>query len=100
MQIRFQQDSDTVTREVAGQMLLVPVRGRLADMQNLYVPEGVGEFIWGRLETPQSEEELLTAILDEFDVEREEAARDLGVFLSELTDRGLVKRVGDDSVPG
>ena len=44
----------------------------------------VGMFLWDRLEKGQTFGDLLTALLAEYDVSREEAVKDIEDFLSEL----------------
>ena len=44
----------------------------------------VGRFLWDRLQSGQTFGDLLTALLAEYAVSRDEAEKDIEVFLSEL----------------
>lgn len=52
----------------------------------------VGSFIWGLIEAEEHSVEAITvAVVDEFDIEYEDAAQDLGDFLTKLQDEGFVE---------
>jgi hypothetical protein len=86
----YDKDSNIVTRRIADETLLIPVRGHLADLQRLFVLEGIGEYVWERLDGKSSVGEIIDAIVEDFDVTREEADRDLQEFIHRLKDAGLV----------
>jgi hypothetical protein len=46
----YRKKKDLVTREIAGETLIVPTRGNLADMQRIFALDGVAAFIWQHLE--------------------------------------------------
>ena len=69
----YKRDKEVVKRQVAGESFLIPVRSRLADMSNIYVLHGTGEFIWDRLDKDAAQ--ICDAMVDEFEVERDEAER-------------------------
>lgn len=87
----YQRDKEVVKRQVAGETFLIPVRNRLADMRNIYVLHGVGEFIWDRLDGES--ERICDEIVENFDVARDEARRDLDEHLQELLAAELVTQV-------
>ena len=84
------QNKDVVKRHVAGETFLIPIRDRLADMRNIYVLHGVGEFIWDRL--GEDAEGICEAVAAEYAVGREDAKRDTEEFLSELEGAGLAEK--------
>jgi hypothetical protein len=45
----YRKKKDLVTREIAGETLIVPTRGNLADMQRIFALNGVAGFIWQHL---------------------------------------------------
>lgn len=81
---------DVIVREVAGETLLVPVRGRLADLQDLFVLNEVGAWLWPLLDGSRSTADLATAVVAEFDVDDERAAADVRAFLLRLEEAGLL----------
>ncbi len=80
------------TRQVAGEALLVPVRGRLAEMQKIFALNPVAGHIWQELDGKRSLGEIRDSILARFDVEREAADRDVREFIEELLEAGLLER--------
>jgi hypothetical protein len=80
----------TVCRKVAEETFLVPVRGRLAEMQNLFVLNRVGEWIWSRLDGDASPDELVRAMVGQFEVDAATATADLEEFLAGLGEGGLL----------
>lgn len=52
--------------------------------------EGVGSTLWEALHQPRSVDELLSAVLERYDVGAERAERDVREFLSKLKEAGLV----------
>jgi hypothetical protein len=88
--------SEVVEREVAGERFLVPVRGRLADLQELFVLNEVGSWIWERLDGRTSQTILAEGLVTEFEVESQQAGEDLAKFLEELASVGLARVIAVD----
>jgi hypothetical protein len=80
-------------RQVAGEDLLIPVRGSVADMQRLFVLDGIADFIWQRLDGKRSAADLVREVVADFDVAHDVAEADVQRFLSELDEQGLICRV-------
>ena len=81
---------ELVKRDIAGDTILVPVGKTVYDSNGLFILNELGGFLWDRLETANSEEELLGAILDEYEVTEETAKKDLRVFLDKLRELGIL----------
>lgn len=88
--------SDVVQRNVAGEAFLVPVRGRLADLRELFVLNEVGSWIWERLDGRTSQEAITESLAAEFEVEAVQARLDLEEFLEQLVSAGLAQVVTAD----
>ena len=71
-------------RQIAGDAFLVPVGKEVYDSNGLFFLTEVGEFIWDRLEQAQSVEDILRAILEEYDVEESVARKDVEAFFEKL----------------
>jgi hypothetical protein len=81
---------DIVPRKIAGDTILVPVRGELAEMQQLFVLDEVAEFVWGELNGSRPVSEIVAGVVAGFDVDEETASADVIEFLAELCEVGLV----------
>ena len=88
---RFIRSESVVARVVAGETLIVPIRAKVGDLASIYSFNGTGTLIWKLLETPKTVTELVTAVLQEYDVESEQATRDLAEFVGDMKSVGLVE---------
>lgn len=86
----FGRVSDIVPRQIAGDTILVAVRGELARLERLHVLNSVGEFIWGLLDGHRSVADVSADVTANFDVDAATAFRDVTEFLADLEDAGLV----------
>lgn len=80
-----------VSRVVAGETLIVPVRGKVGDLASIYSFNGTGSLIWQMLDEPRGRAELGRAVAREFEVEPERAQNDVERFVAELFSAGLVE---------
>lgn len=81
---------DLIKRDVAGDIILVPVGKTVYDSNGLFVLNSMGSFLWDRLPQAESEEDLLLAVLEKYDVTREIAARDIATFLEKLRQMNIL----------
>ena len=84
---------DVVHRRVAGESILVPVRGNVADMQRLYALDAVAEYAWDCLDGECSMSEIAVLIANNFDISEEIALADLDPFFSDLESQTLISKV-------
>lgn len=77
-------------REVAGEILVIPVGKTALELNGMIILNPVSKVIWECLEKGASEEALLTAVLDRFEVESAEAKADIDEFLEELRRQKLL----------
>ena len=87
----YQRNKEVVKRNIAGEVFLIPLRSNLADMRNIFVLHGIGEFIWDRLEGPSDADSVHNDIVDHFEVGGGDAKRDLDDHLAELLAADLVR---------
>lgn len=81
---------ELIKREIAGDTILVPVGKSVYDSNGLFALNEVGAFLWDLLPTANSREELLEAVLKEYEVTPEEAVADIAGFLNKLEDLGII----------
>ena len=92
----YRRNDDVLSRHIADEALLVPLRGRLADMQSLFALDPVAEFIWQRLDGKQSLADISAAIVESFEVQADEAEVDLREFVAALVQAGLAAEAKRD----
>ncbi len=83
--------SGFVLRNVAGEYILMPVGENIANYKGSVILNKVSAFIWEKLEEPVSREDLLAAVLGEFDVEEATAAKDLDDILQRFDELELLE---------
>ncbi len=79
-----------VAREVAGEILIVPIRGKVGDLASIYSFNASGSLIWNLLEFPQTVAQLATAIAAAFEIELARAEDDVARFVAEMKSAGLI----------
>ncbi len=87
----FKKDECIATREVAGETILVPIRGKLAEMQRIFSLNPVARYIWQELNGKRTVEEIRDDVLANFAVEKEQADAEIHQFITELLEAGLIK---------
>ena len=80
-----------VSRRIAGETLIVPVRAKVGDLASIYRFNGTGSLIWQTLESPRRLAELIDAVQREYAIEREQAERDVKQFLNDTVAVGLIE---------
>lgn len=81
---------ELIKREIAGDTILVPVGKAVYDSNGLFALNELGAFLWDRLPAANTAEELLKAVLAEYEVSPEEAAADIAAFLKKLEALGII----------
>ena len=89
----FEKQKDIVHREIAGEHLLVPIRGQLADMQRIYALNTVADFIWDRIDGTASVKDITDAVVACFDTDWARAAVDTPAMVADLAAAGLIVMV-------
>lgn len=86
----MKRNTDFMLRDIAGEVILVPTGAATQQFNGMITLNEVAAFIWKNLDESQSREILVDKIMDEFEVDRETATRDVIGFVSALYERGLV----------
>ena len=86
----YRKNSDIVTRKIAGDLFLVPIKGKLADMQRIFSVNAVGEFIWQSMDSQRSLNDIRDDLASNFTVDEDEAMADIEAFVSELLQADLI----------
>lgn len=81
---------ELIKREIAGDTILVPVGKTVLESNGLFVLNELGAFIWDLLPQMSTEEEILDAVLETYEVGAEEALRDIREFLGRLKELNIL----------
>lgn len=77
-------------REVAGNNVVVAIGKATVDFNGLISLNDTGTFLWKLLEKGATKEELLMAILDQYDIDEARAKRDIAAFIEKLKGADLL----------
>lgn len=75
---------ELLKREIAGESFLIPLGKTTYEANGLYALTELGAFIWDLLPQAQSEEDILQAVLAEYDVDETTARADITQYLEKL----------------
>jgi len=91
--VKYVQNENIVRRDIADEIILVPIRGEVANMQRIFVLDETSDFIWQQMDGNRTVGEIHAAILKHFDVAAEQAAMDLNDFIQALLEADLICEV-------
>lgn len=73
-----------VSREVGNELILVPLTGNIAQMNEMFTLNETGKTIWENMDQVESLEQLKQIVLDNFEINDQTAERDIEGFLAQL----------------
>jgi hypothetical protein len=91
--VRHTRNTAIVSRDVAGETIVVPICRGVGDLDSVYTFNPVGRSLWRLLESGQTAEELANWVATHYEVDAKQALADVQGYLSELQEIGLVRAV-------
>jgi len=91
--VRHTRNTAIVSRDVAGETIVVPICQGVGDLDSVYTFNPVGRNLWRLLESGRSVEELANWVVTHYEVDAKQAVADVQSYLSELQEVGLVRTV-------
>ena len=89
----YKKGSSMVARKVTDEVILVPIRQNVGDLQSIYILNGVGARIWELLDNEGTVTEIESAVAKEYDVEQPKVEDDLVDFLAQLVSIGAIEPI-------
>lgn len=80
-----------IVRTVAGSHIVLSLGDQKVEFNGIMTINETGLFLWGLLEKGAEREELLDAILNEYEVTKELAERDIDLFIAKLSEAGILE---------
>ena len=78
-------------RNVAGNYVVVAVGEASKNFSGVITLNGSGAFLWEQLTKDVTEEQLLQALLNEYEVSEEVAKKDVQMFVSKLKEAKIIE---------
>jgi len=88
---RLNRDPNFVTRKIAGEILLVPIKSSTKELHNLFTLNEVASEAWELMDGQKSLREIQQAIMALFEVDEERVGKDLGQLVEALKEIGAVQ---------
>lgn len=76
--------SGFLVRKIAESYVAVPIKERTQTVSGIIALSETGAFIWKELEQDVSQEQLVSRLIEEYDVEQEQALHDVQSFIENL----------------
>ena len=80
-----------ITRTIAGETVVVPTGAAAARLNGMITLNDTGAFLWNFLQEDHTKEELLAAMLEEFEVDEACAREDIEGFTGVLMEQGMLE---------
>lgn len=89
----FRKNPTFVSREIAGEIILVPIRHKAGELSCIYTLNETAALTWSLLDGSHSLEQIRDQILAEYEIEPAQAWSDLQQLLLQLQEIGAVERI-------
>lgn len=83
--------SGFVLREIAGQYMAVAVGARARELHGMMGMNETAAFLWKRLQEETTEEKLVEALLEEYEIDEPKAKQTIQRFLQNLQEEGVLE---------
>ena len=84
--------SGIMLKKVMGNYMIISTQSSASYLNSMQTTNETGAFLWKFLEKGTSEDEMLKALLEEFDVSEEAAREDIRGFIKKISDAGLIEQ--------
>lgn len=81
-----------VLRNVVDEFIVMPTGDNITKFEGAVVLNEVSAFIFRQLENAVSREDILSAVLNEYDVDETQAANDLDALLVQFESMGILEK--------
>lgn len=89
----FAKHPSVVSRKIADELILVPIRKKAGEVESIYTLNGVACRIWELIDGERRLAEIRDIVTQEFEVSEEEAEADMMEFMRQLETIGAVRTV-------
>jgi len=89
----YQKEQYIIGRKIADEVVLVPIRDNVAELNRSWVLNDIGGYIWNLIDGRRDAGQMRDAITKEFGITPKRAEKDLVYFLRQLERLNLIRRI-------
>ncbi len=93
--VRFIRNRDVVSRQIEGELVIVPIRRGVGDLNSLYTLNPVGSTLWDFMTEEHTLPEMVHRVCDEFEVTSTQAMADIQEFLGSMLEEKLIQPIAE-----
>jgi len=86
----FRHNDSLVARDLAGEKVIIPVRGKVGDLGSIYTLNAIGGEIWNMLDGRRAVSEIVNTLQNDYDIDPATLAADIRRVLGEMQQEGLI----------
>lgn len=83
---------DIVTRKTGNEYVLVPIANNIADMNSVYTLNETGAFIWDLIDGNRNLEEIIKALIEEYDINQQSASEDVLSLIKNMSNYLIINK--------
>lgn len=87
----MRRSGDFVSREIAGETILVPIRGDVAQLESIFTMNDTAATLWAGVSEGLDRQALADRLVERFEVAPEMALADVDEFVRTLVAEGLIE---------
>lgn len=89
----YSKDRELLTRRIAGETLIVPVRGRVSDLDAIFTLNEVGVRVWQMLDGNTDVTQIVETVATEYDAPIDIVRQDVTELLDNMATAGLIRPI-------
>jgi len=89
----FRRNDSLVTRDLAGEKVIIPVRGKVGDLGSIYTLNSIGKDVWELMDGKRDVAAILGALGEEYEVDFGTLSADVQALLADMQAEGLILAV-------
>ena len=87
----YKKHGDIVSRKIMDEVILVPIRKNVANMQSIFTLNETGAKIWEWIDGKNTEEDIAKALAKEHDMEESVVRKDVSTLIAQLKEVGAIE---------
>lgn len=88
---RYIRNREVVARQIEGELIIVPIRSGVGDLNYVYTLNQIGSMLWDFMTEGRTLAEMTSKVCEEFEVNANVAQKDVEMFLISLMEEKLIQ---------